>query len=128
MNVIRNYNMNIVSRIRKEIPEDEVIPKPETSNPYTVKGWGRRRGEPALVYRIPNPGNPKYPYEKGITETEFELAYGELNRSGEFTHRWFKQELVGCHKEGSCNFTSIGGIFELLGVGAYSGSGAYKKV
>ena len=117
----------ILSRIRIEIPDGTVLPKPKTSQPYYTKGWGRRRGEPALVYFIPNRGNPKNPYEKGITETEFKLAYNKLNISGEFKRKWFNQVLAECAKEGSCNFTTIGDVLELLEEASYSSPGIYKK-
>jgi hypothetical protein len=31
-----------------------VIPKPETQDEFMVKGWGKRNGEAALIYFIPN--------------------------------------------------------------------------
>ena len=117
---------SIVDRIRAEIPDDEHIPKPNTES-YKIKGWGRRRNEPALVYLIPNHSNPAYPYEKGITETEFEKAYNQLHKTGEFTRPWFNQALAECAKEGGCSFTTIGGIFCLLGEASYSERGVYKR-
>lgn len=116
----------IVNRIRAEIPDGTAIPKPNSSGAFT-KRWGRRRNEPALVYSMPNHKNPASPHEKGIAESEFERAYHQLNRTGEFTREWFKAELPRCNKEGTCNFTTIGGIFELLGDALYSVQGSYKK-
>lgn len=120
-------SQSILNRIRREIPDGTAIPKPKTSEPYYTKGWGRRRSEPALVYFIPNRGNPDYPHEKGITETEFKRAYDQLNRSGQFSRKWFNEALAECAKEGGCNFTTIGGVFELLGEASYSSPGIYKK-
>lgn len=118
---------SIVSRIRAEITEGRCIPKPQ-AEPYRIKGWGRRRNEPALVYFIPNRTNTASPpYEKGITETEFEKAYSRLCETGEFTRQWFEKELDKCAKEGGCNFTTIGGIFVLLDEASYAGRGVYKR-
>lgn len=117
----------ILNRIQTEIPDGTAIPKPKSSRPYRTKGWGRRRGEPALVYLVPNRNNPDYPYEKGITESEFGRAYSRLIQSGEFNSTWFEIELAGCAREGDCNFTTIGGIFELLGEASYSDPGSYKR-
>ena len=36
-------------------------------------------------------------------------------------------KLVDCRKEGGCNFTTIGGVFELLGVAVFSHRGCYRK-
>ena len=117
---------SIVGRIRAEVTEGRCVPKPQ-AEPYRIKGWGRRRNEPALVYFIPNRSNPHYRHEKGITETEFEKAYSRLCETGEFTRQWFKKALAECEKEGSCNFVTIGGIFMLLDEASYDERGVYKK-
>lgn len=118
----------IVERIQQAVLSGAVIPKPEAKADFVVKAWGRRRSERALIYLIPNHGNPGRPHEKGITETEFELAYEELRSSGELTRTWFVKNLPGCAKEGSCNYTTLGGIFELLGEATYSSRGVYKRL
>lgn len=100
------------------------IPKPEARESFRIKGMGTRRGEEALVYTIPS-HTGRRPYEKGIALSEFSLAHTELKRSGELTTKWFKDNLPACAKEGSCNFTSIGGVFEMLGLAKYSGRGRY---
>ncbi len=103
-----------------------VIPKPRAKGEFVVKGWGTRRGERALIYRIPNNKNPGRPYEKGITVSEFEQAYEKIMTSGEFSSRWFNENMNECSKEGSCNFTTIGGIFQLLGLAGYN-LGVYMR-
>ena len=116
----------IEKRIRELLPPGTEIPKPEAKAPFVVKGWGTRRGETALVYYIPNHQDAK-PYQKGVTISELEQSFGELLRSGEFTRTWFNAHLPGCAKEGSCNYTTIGGIFVLLGEAAYSTRGVYVR-
>ncbi len=91
---------------------------------YTVKGLGKRRGETALVYRIPNNTGSGTHYEKGVTESEFEQAYGKLVGTGAFTRKWFNANLSACAKDGPCNFIAIGKTFVLLGI-ADSGRGKY---
>lgn len=112
----------------KSLPAGTVIPKPESENDFTVKGVGMRRGEAALIYRIPTNNPDKYPrgYEKGITFTEFYKACTVLQETSSFTREWFDTNLPECAKEGGCNFTTIGGIFQLLGIGSYNGSATYK--
>ena len=75
----------IADRIRINITPNAVIPKPAATADFTVKGWGKRRGQNALIYRIPNHGNPAKPHEKGVTEAEFIAAYNELMKTGELT-------------------------------------------
>ncbi len=118
----------IADRIRLKIKPNTVIPKPEAKLDFTVKGWGKRRNETALIYRIPNHKQPARPYEKGVTESEFETAYNEIMKSGDLTREWFNAKLSACAAEGGCNFTTIGGIFELLGVARRSERGAYARV
>jgi hypothetical protein len=117
----------IVEKIRDSVPSGTVIPKPNSKAEFFVKSWGRRRGEQALVYAIPNHKDPERPHEKGITQTEFERAYVELQRAGALTRTWFNKNLPKCAEEGSCNYTTVGGIFELLGEAKYLGKGIYAR-
>ena len=102
----------------------KVIPKPEAKAPFLIKGMGRRRGEPALIYTILS-HTGRRPYEKGITITEFEKAYTQLKRIGAFDRSWFNENLSSCAKDGGCNFTSLGGVFQILGIAEYSERGQY---
>jgi hypothetical protein len=117
----------IAEIICKTITPGTVIPKPAAASDFVVKNWGRLRGEPALIYLIPNRRSPEKPYEKGITQSEFEQAYNELQSSGKFTRTWFNDNLLKCVDEGPCSFTTIGGIFQLLGKADYSSLGVYVK-
>ena len=109
--------MDIVSCIKQMAPPGMTLRKPESC--VQVRRWGRRRGEPALVYLI----NGRH--EKGITESEWRQAFAELEMTGEFTRSFFRQEMPRCHKEGSCNYTTIGAVFEHVGVAIYRRRGVY---
>lgn len=104
----------ISEQIFKDISSGSVIPKPSAKDEFIIKGEGKRRGERALIYYIPNHNDSTKPYEKGMTESEFEQAYQQLAKNGKFTRKWFNENMVACSKEGGCNFTTIGGIFEYL--------------
>src|SRR5690349_13675052 len=112
----------------KNLSSGTEIPKPGANIPFTVKGWGRRNGQTALVYNIPNQSDPRKPYQKGITADEWEQAYVQLLKTGEFTREWFDANMPRCSKEGSCNFTTIGGIFGLLGEAVYDSRGVYRRL
>jgi hypothetical protein len=116
----------ILEQIEKIAKSGTVIPKPMAKSDFVIKGWGKRRREIALIYRIPNQKNPGFYYEKGITKSEFEKAYQQILNNGNFSTEWFNQNMQGCAKEGGCNFTTIGGIFELLGLVNYE-RGIYRK-
>jgi hypothetical protein len=105
-----------------------VIPKPRAKGKFRVERIGQRRGEKAIIYSIPNNVDPNSPYEKGITESEFKKAYDRLVQSGELTRKWFKKSLASCESEGPCNFTTVGGLFILLGKAVYYGPGIYRKI
>lgn len=104
-----------------------MIPKPAARAPFRVKGWGMRRGGDALIYFVPNRRDPSVPYEKGVTSRELRAAYHQLMNAGELTHQWFDRRLPGCAAEGSCNFTTIGGLFVLLRAAEYAGPGVYRR-
>jgi hypothetical protein len=85
---------------------------------YTVKGFGQRRREAALVYRIPSRTLGARPSEKGITKAEFEKAYSQLVAEGRFTRKWFNANFVAATSE-PCNFLAMGGVFVMLGIADY---------
>jgi hypothetical protein len=114
-------------RIRAVAARGTTIPKPQARKAFRVKGNGVRRGQPALIYTIPNQSDPTRPHEKGVTYDELERAYAQLQRTGRLTTAWFQKNLSGCYAEGSCNFTTVGGLFELLGEAAYESRGVHVK-
>lgn len=59
--------------------------------------------------------------------SEFQAAYLQLVSAGVLTKVWFDQNLVRCSREGSCNFTTVGGLLCEFGVAAYDGRGTYRK-
>lgn len=116
--------MNIFDRVRA-LPPGTVIPKPAAHADFKIKGVGTRRGEPALIYSIPS--HTGRSLQKGVTISEWQTAEEEIRRSGEITRDWFNRKLMACAKEGGCNFTTIGGVFELLGLARYSARGVYRS-
>ena len=118
----------IIDRLETEIAPGTCIPKPETDEPYRVKGWGIRRGERALIYLVPNRIDASKPYPKGVTVSEWNRAYERLETTGELRRSWFKSALPGCDREGPCNFTTVCGVFVLLGLAVREGRGTYRKV
>lgn len=118
----------VLDEILRVTPKGTVVPKPRARGEYIIKGLGKRRGEKALIYTIPNHKNPQKPYEKGVTVSEIQEAYAQLIASGTFTRQWFEKNLPECNAEGGCNFTTIGGLFVLLGEAAYEGAGTYRQV
>jgi hypothetical protein len=118
---------SILPRLQRLTP-GTVIPKPEAKSDFTIKGWGERHGQTALIYFIPNHTDPRKPYQKGITTGEWEQAYSQLLSTGEFTREWFNAHMPRCSDEGACNFTTIGGIFSLLDLATYESKGVYRKL
>jgi hypothetical protein len=110
----------ILEKIESDIKPGTIIPKPEAKADFIVKEvWGFRRGEHALIYTIPNHKTPTKPYQKGITVSEWVRAFEHLTDAGDFSRAWFKRSMPKCAEEGGCNFTTIGGIFVLLGHATY---------
>ena len=117
----------IIDQIFQVAPPGTFIPKPIATGAFRVKGRGKRRGEDALVYFIPNHSDSRKPHQKGVTASEFERAHARLVAVGELTKEWFKKHLSKCDAEGSCNFTTVGGLFVLMGDAVFSRPGTYRK-
>ncbi len=116
----------ILAEIERQILPGTIIPKPKARDDFIVKGWGVRRGERTLIYTIPNHKTPSKPYQKGITVSEWGQAFEHLTDAGDFSRSWFERSMPACAKEGGCNFTTIGGVFELLGYATYD-RGTYRS-
>ena len=114
--------MMIIEEIKKVARPGTKIPKPISKDDYIVSGWVTSKGEDALKYLIGERQHPKY-----IRVSEFKAAYDMLSSSGEFTRKWFNENLPESAREW-CNFTTIGGIFELLGVAEHLEEGGYRKI
>ena len=105
--------IDIIEKINRVALPGTVIPKPRTKE-HLVKEWSISAGERALVYTMPNKNNPDKLDSKLIKESDFRKSYYQLTTYGTFTKQWLKLNLPVLAKQG-CNFTTIGGIFELLG-------------
>jgi hypothetical protein len=114
-----------VLRDVEALPVGTPIPKPMSADNSKLVRWGKRRSEQALIYSMPNHKNPSKPHEKGVTISELNQAYNQLTNVGSFSRRWFNENMADCKSEGSCNFTTIGGVFQLVGVGEYESAGRY---
>jgi hypothetical protein len=120
--------MMVIDRVFKIAPPGAVIPKPFATRQFHVVRMGKRRRERALIYSIPNKKRPRYPYEKGVTASEFKKAYDQLITTGQLTRSWFKKKFPACEAEGPCNFTTVGGLFILLGKAMYVTRGVYHRI
>ncbi len=117
----------ILERIRQVAQPGTVIPKPRAKKPYVVVRWGRSRGEDALVYKIPPRSASRHPAEKAVPASAFEAAWKMLMETGQITHKWFARTFPAVEAGGSCNFTTLGGIFVLLGEAVYDGPGVFRR-
>jgi hypothetical protein len=101
-----------------------LIPKPGAKSGSVIKGLGKTRsGETTLVYTI---GNEKS--AKGISISEWEEAHRRLCAAGEFTRKWFNANMKRCSSNGPCSFTTIGGLFSLVGIAVYESPGCYLQI
>jgi hypothetical protein len=89
---------NILVLWEEKVAPGTVIQKPQAHADFVVKGWGKRRGERALIYSIPNHSKPSTPHEKGVTSSEWEKAFEYLMSSREFSRKWFDRYMTACAK------------------------------
>jgi hypothetical protein len=99
--------LDIFRETVRTFPHDGKLP----GTGYTIKGLGKRQGEDAIVYLVPNREDPTKPFPKGVSASELRSAYGRLLSSGEFTRRWFNSAMRECAKCAPCNFLAMGAVF-----------------
>jgi hypothetical protein len=116
----------ILNRVKAIAVPSMRIPKPQSTQAYEVVGWRMSRGEEAVVYRIPMQPGTRKASEKRIQASAFVRAFEVLTDAGEITRSWFKREFPELQADGTCNFTTLGGIFELLGEARYVRPGIYR--
>jgi hypothetical protein len=117
----------LLDRILGKLPSGTVIPKPSAEGKFTVKGEGRVRGERGLIYTIPSHKTSSKPRQKGIAESQLTKAFDQLRRTGRLTREWWNDNVRHSANEGGCNFTTVGGLFELLGEAEYIRRGVYAR-
>ena len=118
----------MLSKIKQTVLPGVAIPKPVSKEVYLVVGWGRSRGEEALVYELPPKPNTKKASRKRLPASVFDAADKEFQQNGQITRTWFQTNFPAVDADGDCNFTTLGGVFELLGRAVYAVPGIYKKL
>lgn len=122
MNDSEIISEKLENELKQLVQKNSIIPKPHTNNPFRVLRIGRRRNQTAIIYSIPCHTGKKSHYEKGVTYSDFAKVLQGLEKNGFVTLSWFAENLPDCVKEGSCNYTSLCGMLELLGYCKYSPS------
>lgn len=111
----------------KGLPVGTLIPKPEAISEFRLKGWVDSPDGEALSYSIPSHADPPRPSSKKISTRRIKLAFARLMTTGELTRAWFKTTATRRTDEGGCNFTTVGGLFCLLGFAEYGSTAAYRR-
>ena len=118
---------NIQHRVEQLVREQAVVPKPLSSGTCRLLRIGESRGARALVYELPKRPESKRASTKRIPLSVFEECADRLSDTGSFTRTWFAEHYPKLESDGTCNFTTVGGILQLLGLALYSGSGEYNS-
>jgi hypothetical protein len=83
---------------------------------FTVMGPGISRGEPELLYKIPNNCGGK-PSLRRIRQSEWKSAYRYFRKHGTFTELAFHKTMPYAARNAPNGFAFVMGIFQLLGLG-----------
>lgn len=118
----------VLKRVKAVTTPGTRIPKPQSTDTYVVVGWGTSRGQEALVYQLPRKPGSKKASQKRIPASVFSQAFDILGRTGKITRPWFQATFPELEADGTCNFTTLGGIFVLLGDVRYAEPGVYEAV
>jgi len=119
--------MQDIVAMLKSLPVGTLIPKPEAVTEFRIKGWVDSPDGGALAYIIPSHADPHRPRSKTVSARRFKLSFARLMTTGELTRSCFKTTQTKKTDEGGCNFTTVGGLFCLLGFAEHAGKAAYRR-
>lgn len=94
------------------------IPKPKSKHKYEIRHWLHVDGEERLAYSIAR---------KSIPISWIRVSFERITETGELRTEWFRRSFYGGKDLGGCNFTTVGGLFCLIGIAEYSKPGLYVK-
>ena len=118
----------IIELIKRKVPPGTTIPKPQSKKVYLVIGWkNNRQGEDVLEYSIPTKSGTGKRSRKTIPSSVFEAAHETLCSKGQITKDWFANTFPKVDASGGCNFTTLGGIFEILKLVKRTSRGVYRR-
>lgn len=118
---------NIQREVERLVQQHAVVPKPQSSETYRLLRVGESRGERAVVYELPKRPKSKRASTKRIPLSAFEKCARQLSATRSLTRKWFADQYPELEVDGTCNFTTLGGVLELLGLARYSGPGEYTS-
>jgi hypothetical protein len=113
--------MNIWDEV-KSLKIGTAIPKVEEGKSAKLIEFTKSNGDESFKYSIGENGNGKC-----VLKSEIEESFTILQTSGKFTREWHKEHFPQLESGRPCNFTTIGGIFELLGYAKYASRSEYDK-
>jgi hypothetical protein len=103
----------------KQLPIGTVIPKAESEKEYRITRWFYQDGQEWFSYSIAN---------KSIPISWVRGCFDQIQTTGELRTAWFRNTFYSGKDLGSCNFTTIGGLFVLLGAAERVREGVYSSV
>jgi len=119
----------IIELIKSKVPPGTIIPKPQSKKVYPVTGWKHnRQGKEVLEYSIPTKSGTGKQQKKTIFSEVFEAAYEALCSKRDITKDWLANTFPKVNAAGGCNFTTLGGIFEILNLVERAGRGVYRRL
>ena len=114
--------------IKETIKPGTIIQKPKSKKKYHFLGCGVSRGEESFVYELPTNPNTKRSSKKRIPCSAFNEAYKILLKNGEITKTWFASAFPKVNADGGCNFTTLGGVFQIIKLAEWINAGTYRRL
>ncbi len=115
----------IQQHVERLVREKAIVPKPQSTETYRLVRIGKSRGARALVYELPKRPESKRVSTKRIPLPVIEECAHRLFCTGSIKRTWFAEHYPQLESDGTCNFTTVGGVLQLLGLARYSGLGEY---
>ena len=117
----------IQQHVERLVRAKAIVPKPQSTETYRLVRIGKSRGARALIYELPKRPESKRVSTKRIPLSVFEECANQLSGTGSLTRTWFIDHYPKLESDGTCNFTTVGGVLQLLGLALYSRPGEYTS-
>jgi hypothetical protein len=103
----------------KCLPIGTSIPKVESTRNHQIKDWSFKGTKESFSYTVAS---------KSMRVSWIRGCFEELGKTGELRTAWFRESFYDGEDLGGCNFTTIGGLFILIGIAKRARKGLYVSI
>lgn len=116
-------SQELKDRVVELYKNNTVIPKPYTNTRILKIAVAKIHGEKkdSFYYSIGSSNKKAVPFDT------LYAAYRRLTETGILLRAWYNETFPAEAEDYPCNFTTIGGVFVVLGFAEHMGNGVYRR-